>query len=111
MKSTIKKYFDFELTPSQERVFKLLQTFSLDPNSMVFVLRGYAGTGKTTFMGGYIKWLDEKKIIHSLLALAGRAAKILSDKTNNEARTKTNRFYKFMSLKSNKYYSIWKRLI
>jgi ATP-dependent exoDNAse (exonuclease V) alpha subunit len=98
MKSAKNKYFDFKLQPSQERAFSLLKTFSLDPNAKVFILKGYAGTGKTTLMSGYIKWLDEKKIIHSLLASTGRAAKILSDKTNTEARTVHSHIYAFNDL-------------
>lgn len=92
------KYFGFNLKPSQQRAFSLLQIFALNPNSKVFILKGYAGTGKTTLMGGFIKWLDEKDITFSLLASTGRAAKILSDKTKSEARTVHSHIYTFNDL-------------
>ena len=92
------RYFDLDLKPSQARAFALLQIFALNPNSKVFILKGYAGTGKTTLMGGLIKWLDEKDITFSLLASTGRAAKILSDKTKSEARTVHSHIYTFNDL-------------
>ncbi|MBN1968801.1 MAG: AAA family ATPase [Candidatus Delongbacteria bacterium] len=98
LESNFSKYFDFDLKPSQQRAFSLLQLFALNPNSKVFILNGYAGTGKTTLMGGFIKWLDEKDIIFSLLASTGRAAKILSDKTKSEARTVHSHIYTFNDL-------------
>lgn len=92
------EYFGFNLKPLQQRAFSLLQIFALNPNSKVFILKGYAGTGKTTLMGGLIKWLDEKDITFSLLASTGRAAKILSDKTKSEARTVHSHIYTFNDL-------------
>ena len=92
------EYFDFELKPSQKVVFSLLQSFSTDSNLKVFILKGYAGTGKTSLMGGFIKWLDEKKIVYILLASTGRAAKILSDKTKSQARTIHSHIYTFNDL-------------
>ena len=92
------KYFDFELKPSQVKAISLLQLFALDPNSKVFILKGYAGTGKTTLMGGFIKWLNEKGILFSLMASTGRAAKILSDKTSSEAKTVHSYIYTFTDL-------------
>jgi tRNA A37 threonylcarbamoyladenosine biosynthesis protein TsaE len=98
IENTFSKYFDLDLKPSQERAFALLQLFALNPNSKIFILKGYAGTGKTTLMGGLIKWLDEKKITFSLLASTGRAAKILSDKSKSEARTIHSHIYTFNDL-------------
>jgi ATP-dependent exoDNAse (exonuclease V) alpha subunit len=98
MGEKISKYFDLNLKPSQEKAFMLLQLFALNPESKVFILKGYAGTGKTTLMSGFIKWLDERKIIYSLLASTGRAAKILSDKTNSETRTVHSHIYTFNDL-------------
>ena len=79
------RYFEFELKPQQEKAFACLQLFIENSSVKIFILKGYAGTGKTTLMSGFIKWLNEKKITYSLLASTGRAAKVLSDKTNSKA--------------------------
>ena len=81
------KYFEFDLKPQQVKAFAGLQNFVEKSSDKIFILKGYAGTGKTTLMGGFIKWLGEKENIYSLLASTGRAAKVLSDKTNTGATT------------------------
>ena len=69
------KYFDFPLKPQQEKAFAGLQQFVESNSNKIFILKGYAGSGKTTLMSGFIKWLNDKEIIYSLLASTGRAAK------------------------------------
>lgn len=91
-------YFDFPLARQQAGAFEALCRFAGDADARVFVLRGYAGTGKTTLMSGFIKWLSEKRIPYSLLATTGRAAKILSDKTGADARTIHSLIYNFNKL-------------
>lgn len=49
-------------------------------------------------MSGFIKWLAENNHIYSLLASTGRAAKILSDKTGEEASTIHSQIYVFSDL-------------
>ena len=44
----------------------------------LFVLNGYAGTGKTTIAGALVKALTELGIRSVLLAPTGRAAKVFS---------------------------------
>lgn len=91
-------YFEFELRLQQEKAFEYLKEFALQESDRVFILKGYAGTGKTTLMGGFIKWLDEQEILFSLLASTGRAAKILSDKTKSPANTVHSHIYKFRDI-------------
>lgn len=45
-------YFEFELRLQQEKAFEYLKEFALQESDRVFILKGYAGTGKTTLMGG-----------------------------------------------------------
>jgi tRNA A37 threonylcarbamoyladenosine biosynthesis protein TsaE len=47
-------YFAFPLRGQQEKVFGALCNFIDDPKSKVFILKGYAGTGKTTLAGGFV---------------------------------------------------------
>lgn len=91
-------YFDFELKPQQQKAFEELKRFTYDMSTKVFILSGYAGTGKTTLMSGFVKWLKDKNKIYSLLASTGRAAKILSDRTNEKAKTIHSLIYSFSEL-------------
>jgi hypothetical protein len=52
-----------------------------------FILKGSAGTGKTTLIGQLIRELDAAQHPYTLLAPTGRAARILGSKTRAEANT------------------------
>ena len=93
-----KTYFDFELKPQQQKAFSALCNFIESTSDKVFILKGYAGTGKTTLMSGLIKRLSEDKIPFALLASTGRAAKILSDKAKTTANTIHSHIYIFKEL-------------
>ena len=69
---------EITLTESQQRVLDKLKAF-VASESRVFILKGYAGTGKTTLMRFFIRHLTETKRSFVLLAPTGRAAKVLSD--------------------------------
>jgi ATP-dependent exoDNAse (exonuclease V) alpha subunit len=94
----ISNYFDFPLRNRQEKAFIALTQFITNTGTKAFVLKGYAGTGKTTLMGGLIKWMAEEEISFSLLASTGRAAKILSNLTDNESHTIHSQIYIFKDL-------------
>ena len=88
---------DITLTPGQTKVLDQLQAF-VDSEDRLFVLKGYAGTGKTTLIRFVINYLKEKKILYQLLATTGRAAKILKDYTGFETSTIHHLIYKFRDL-------------
>lgn len=88
----------FQLTPNQQQVFDLLLDFIDNNEISVFILCGYAGTGKTTMMKEVIRVLEDKKCAFSLLASTGRAAKILSNATGHSASTIHSLIYKFSDL-------------
>ena len=67
------------LTDSQLHVLNQLKAFIQDPKQRVFILKGYAGTGKTTLMRFLVQHLQQIKKPFELLAPTGRAAKVLSD--------------------------------
>jgi ATP-dependent exoDNAse (exonuclease V) alpha subunit len=93
--SSISKYFKFTLKPEQVRVFQDIQAFVSHQNQKVFILKGYAGTGKTTLMSGLIRWMESEGVSYRLLATTGRAAKILSDLTRKKAQTIHSAIYRY----------------
>jgi ATP-dependent exoDNAse (exonuclease V) alpha subunit len=59
-----------------------------------FILRGYAGTGKTTSVAALVKALPAFKLRSALLAPTGRAAKVMSSYTGRTALTIHKRIYR-----------------
>jgi len=53
----------------------------------LFLLKGYAGTGKTTLIGTLVKNLWKAKLSSVLLAPTGRAAKVISNYSGRQAQT------------------------
>ncbi len=81
---------DFPFTPTQQQDKALfeLADFLIDPEKdRIFMLRGYAGTGKTTIVGSLVKSLWKIKKSFILLAPTGRAAKVISNYANKQAAT------------------------
>ena len=70
---------DQPLTTSQQTAFDKIKDF-LGNDSDVFVLKGYAGTGKTHLIKYITNYLDSAKRAYELLAPTGRAAKVLRDR-------------------------------
>ena len=78
-----------KLTTSQENVLKQILAFVNDSADRVFILKGYAGTGKTTLMKFLIKELTERNKHYRLLASTGRAAKVLANLSGSNGQTST----------------------
>ena len=76
----IKSFFQITLNPDQEKVIQNLENF-LESKDSVFILKGYAGTGKTTLIKGLIDALKIENRKFLLCAPTGRASKILRNKT------------------------------
>ena len=94
-----------QLTTSQKNVLKQILDFVCQSADRVFILKGYAGTGKTTLMRFLIQELEEMKKDYRLLASTGRAAKVLANLSNRNGNTSTihSMIYDFKGL--NKEYS------
>ena len=92
--SHILSAFPFEPTKGQKELAGLLGDFIEDkgPRS-VFVLKGYAGTGKTSFVSAMVKVLPLLRKKAVLLAPTGRAAKVLSSYAGQPAWTIHKRIY------------------
>lgn len=75
-------------TKGQEELSGLLSDFISEPDpDAVFLLRGYAGTGKTTMLSSLVKTLTFLKFRSVLLAPTGRAAKVLAGYSEQNAYT------------------------
>ncbi len=84
----LKKDFPFEPTIKQDIVLQKLSHFMLSGSKeSLFLLKGYAGTGKTTLIGVLVKNLWKAKLNAVLLAPTGRAAKVISNFSGKQAQT------------------------
>ena len=86
------------LRPGQQVAFDKLKVFIENPKSKIFILKGFAGTGKTTMMRVLIEELQRQELRFSLLASTGRAAKIVSNIAKCEAKTVHGLIYSFQEL-------------
>lgn len=86
--------FPFEPTSKQGATLKKLSDFILsDKKDEVFLLKGFAGTGKTTLMGCLIKNLWKSKMKSVQLAPTGRAAKVMANYSGSAAYTIHKKIY------------------
>lgn len=85
----------FEPTDQQIKLVAALSRFcsAYTPQDTVFVLNGYAGTGKTSVMGALVRTLRMVGIPTVLLASTGRAAKVFSNFTGQPAYTIHRKIY------------------
>jgi len=85
-------------TKGQEELCEKLAEFVSESDSdAVFVLKGYAGTGKTTMLSSLVKTFEQFKFKSVLLAPTGRAAKVLSGYTGHSAFTIHKNIYRQQS--------------
>lgn len=86
--------FGFEPTEGQLRVMRHLSAFMLSQKPLpVYLLKGYAGTGKTSLVKAIVKAAPSIRMRVVLLAPTGRAAKVLSHYTGMDAATIHRRIY------------------
>ncbi|MEG1545708.1 MAG: AAA family ATPase [Bacteroidaceae bacterium] len=91
----IKEFFPYEPTFEQDLVVKAFADFLLSvTNDTIFVLRGYAGTGKTSLVGALVKLMDSLQQKSILLAPTGRAAKVFSLYAEHPAFTIHKKIYR-----------------
>jgi len=92
--SLIRQQFPFDPTIKQNIVLQQLSEFifSKAPN-LLYVLKGYAGTGKTTIVGAIVSNLWKAKKSAVLMAPTGRAAKVIANYSGKEAFTIHKKIY------------------
>jgi len=95
----IRRNFAHEPTNEQYLVLRKWEEFLLSrkPNTL-FLLKGYAGTGKTSLVAALVKTLLQLKQSVMLLAPTGRAAKVFSSYADAPAYTIHKRIYRQKSI-------------
>ena len=90
------KYFSHTPTPQQRQLFEKLNEFVLAPDGKMatFLLKGYAGTGKTSVIKALAKTLRKFHYRVVLLAPTGRAAKVVAHHTRRKSYTIHRQIYK-----------------
>jgi len=84
----ITTYFPFEPTVEQTEALNRLSTYLLTGDDTdVFLLKGYAGTGKTSLISALIRYLQANQLDCVLMAPTGRAAKVLASYSGHPAFT------------------------
>lgn len=73
------------LTQQQQQVLDSIKEF-MKSDASVFILRGYAGTGKTTMVKQIADYISQSRDVN-LMAPTGRAARVLGVKTGYDAFT------------------------
>ena len=95
--ASLEKRFPFAPTEGQKKLFQLMENWFATRGSKrpVFILRGYAGTGKTAFLGALVKTLPQLKLGVQLMAPTGRASKVMSLFTRRLAFTIHKRIFRY----------------
>ncbi|MCW3076140.1 MAG: ATP-dependent endonuclease, partial [Bacteroidetes bacterium] len=84
----VKKNLPFVANADQNTAIEKITGFIVDPDERgVFILRGYAGTGKTNLISAFTKSLPNIKWRSVLLAPTGRAAKVIGNYAQRDAQT------------------------
>ena len=86
--SVLAGHFPHQFTDDQAQAVSQMARFILQPQAdEVFVLRGYAGTGKTSLVGALVRTLTDLHREVVLMAPTGRAAKVFSAYAGQKAMT------------------------
>ena len=87
----------FPFKPTTEQAFalqKLSDFFISDEGNCILLLKGYAGTGKTTLLGATVRAMNSLNHKTILLAPTGRAAKVFSEYSDHSAFTIHKKIYR-----------------
>ncbi len=90
----LKDKFPHTPTSKQDITLQLLAEFLLSGNKdQLFLLKGFAGTGKTTIVGDLVTNLWKTSLKSVLMAPTGRAAKVMSSYSKTQAFTIHRKIY------------------
>lgn len=91
----ISEYFPYEPTEEQQKAIAAIAAFAAEdaPRSLLIV-KGYAGTGKTSVLGAVVKALQAMERPSVLLAPTGRAAKVFAEYAERDAFTIHKKIYR-----------------
>lgn len=88
---------NLDYTPTgdqQTAIGKLSEYVAENSNDSIFLLTGYAGTGKTSLISALVKCLDQLRLKSVLMAPTGRAAKVLASYSGKQAYTVHKKIYR-----------------
>ncbi|POS01629.1 exodeoxyribonuclease-5 [Flavobacterium croceum DSM 17960] len=92
--SILKNNFPFQATNDQDVFFYKISDFVTNEKfNEIFILKGYAGTGKTTIISTLVNHLVDVKKKYVLLAPTGRAAKVIANYSGKNAFTIHKKIY------------------
>jgi len=87
-------------TEDQSEALKKIASYICENNNdIIFLLTGYAGTGKTSVISSIVRTLDLLRMKSVLLAPTGRAAKVLASFAGRQAFTIHKKIYRQRSSK------------
>lgn len=97
--NSLLKELGYNPTDDQVLTMKALASFIVgEKDRMLFVLTGYAGTGKTSIINSLVKTLELLRMRSVLLAPTGRAAKVLALYTERKSFTIHKKIYRQKSM-------------
>lgn len=91
-------FAEYSLTTDQSELLDKLSNFLKNQNDNVFLLKGYAGTGKTFMIKGLTEYLNLVGRNYILAAPTGKASKVIANKTNSTAYTIHKTIYSFKNV-------------
>jgi len=101
LKEKIRLNFPFQPTREQDHIINDISEFvTTIGNRSIFILKGYAGTGKTTLVSVLVKSLPILRKKSVLMAPTGRAAKVLAKYSKKLASTIHRKIYWIRTNKS-----------
>ncbi len=91
----IRSHFGYPPTGDQQKAMQHLAAFGISTKSNpMYLLKGYAGTGKTSLISAFVNLLHETGRKFVLMAPTGRAAKVLAQYTGFASFTIHRRIYR-----------------
>ena len=100
---SLEVYFDnYTLSPSQSEALRKIADFLRNPQEHIFLLKGYAGTGKTFIVKGLVEFLANKGRCYKLAAPTGKASQVLAQKAGANAGTLHSLIYNISGMKEYK---------
>lgn len=89
-----------QLTAQQQQAMHAIEQF-MQSDVPVFILKGYAGTGKTTLIQQIADYVEQVGHLPLLMAPTGRAAAVLKEKSGREASTIHRQIYSSYGVRTN----------
>lgn len=100
---SLETYFsNYNLSPSQSEALRKIAGFLHNPEEHIFLLKGYAGTGKTFIVKGLVEYLASRGRCYKLAAPTGKASQVLAQKAGANAGTLHSLIYNISGMKEYK---------